>query len=229
MKKRLSLLILLMALQKLYGMDIQITGKDLGFYLTPEYNRAFNFCWDISAVGSIDLNNRFSLTGGLAMGTTGNVFDIDLFAGGETFFYAGIPIFISLAYKYNGLAEYENHTHSIPLLVSLKLRRVGFSMGPTFRFTSFFGEPPVFEPVLSISVYVFLIDNDFLRLGLKAANFDDFTHGNIGAYFLNLNSVVRLNKKLSLVNEVEIRQSGSVALAFNFYGFAYRGGVEFSW
>jgi hypothetical protein len=229
MKKKFSLLILLMVFQKLYGLDAQITGKELGFYFTPEYNRAFNFCWDISAAGSIELNNRYSVNGGLAIGTTGSSFDIDLFAGGETFFYAGIPVYFSLAYKYNGLVEYENHTHSIPLLVSLKLRRAGVSLGPTFRLTSFFGGPPLFEPVLSISAYVFFIDNGFLRLGLKAANFDNFTSGNFGAYFFNLNSVARLNKKLSLVNEIEIRQSGSVTLASNFYAFVFRGGVEFSW
>jgi len=229
MKRKILLLILLAVFQKLFGMDIQITSKNSGFYFTPEYNRAFNFCWDISAVGSIELNNRYIIKSGFAMGTTGRVFDMDFFTGGEMFFNAGIPIYVSLAYNYNGIPEYENHTHSIPLLVSLKGQWAGISIGPNFRFTSFFGEPPIFEPILSISIYIVLIDSDFLRLGLKAANFDNFTFGNFGAYFFNLNSVVRLNKRLSIVNEIEILQSGSVTLASNFYGFVYRGGVEFSW
>jgi len=228
-KKKVLLLFLLISLQNLYSLDIQITDKDLGFYFTPEYNRVFNFCWDISAIGSVELNKLFTINSGLALGTTGRFFDLDFFAGGETFFDVGIPIYVSLAYMYNGIPEYENHSHSIPLLFSIKGQRAGISIGPTFRFTSFFGETGIFEPILSISIYLIIIDNDFLRLGLRSANFDVFTFGNFGAYYLNLNSVMRLDKKLSIINEIEIRQSGSAALSSNFYGLVYRGGVKFSW
>jgi len=70
---------------------------------------------------------------------------------------------------------------------------------------------------------------DSLRIGLKAANFSDFTSYNFGAYFLNLNSAIRLNKKISLINEIEIHQSGSSTLASTFYGLIYRGGVALLW
>ena len=229
MRRKAFLFIFLMVLQKLSGLEVQITAKDLGFYFTPEYSRSLDFCWDISAIGSLELNNRHVIKSGLAMGTTGRVFDIDFFASGETFFNIGIPIYVSLAYKYNGIPGYGNHAHSIPLLISLKWQRAGFSVGPTFRLTSFFGEPVIFESVISISVYVIFIDNDFMRLGLKVANFNDFTNGNFSALFLNLNSVMRLGKRLSLVNEIEIRQSGLDGLTSSFYGFVYRGGVGFSW
>jgi len=229
MKRKIFFLVFILIFQKLYSLDIHITAKDFGFYFTPEYNRSLDFCWDISATGSVELNNRYSLKSGLAMGTTGRVFDLDFFAGGETFFNLGIPIHVSLAYVYNGIPEYENHSHSIPLIFTFKGRRAGISFGPNFRFTSFFGEPPIFESVMSVSIYMFFIDNDFLRLGIKAANFNDFTFGNFGAYFLNLNSVIRLSKRLSIVNEFEILQSGSGTLAANFYSIVYRGGVKLSW
>ena len=229
MKRKAAFFVFFIIFQKLYGLEIQITAKDLGVYFTPEYNRAFDFCWDISTIGSIELNNRFNTRSGLALGAAGRVFDVDFFAVGETFFDARIPLFISLAYKYNGLPEYGNHTHSIPLLVSFKGRRAGITMGPNFRLTSFFGGPPVYEPVMSVSVYMILVDNDFLRLELKSANFDNFTSGNFGAYYLNLNGVIRLSEKLSMIHEVEIRQSGGAALTSNFYGFVYRGGIKFSW
>jgi len=228
-KKKIILLVFLAVLQKLYSADIQVTGTDAGFYFTPEYNRAYNFCWDISAVGSVTLNDRHVINGGLALGAAGDTFDIKLFAGAETVFYTRIPIYVNLSYRYNGLPEYESHTHSIPLLVSLKWQRIGFYLGPSFRFSSFFGDEPVFESMVSLLVYVILFDDEHLRIGLKAANFDDFSIDNFGAYFLNLNSVVRLNEKLSIVNEIEMRQSGSVALTSNFYGFIYRGGVKLKW
>ena len=229
MKKESLLLILFVVLQNLYGADIQITGKDLESHFTPEYNRAYYFCWDISTIGSITLNNRYNIKTGLALGTAGSTFDIKLFTAGEAVLSSRIPIYLSLAYKYNGLPEYEYHNHSIPLIASLEWKWAGFSLGYNFRLLSFFGEPPVFEPVLLLSVYVFFIDNDFLRLGLKAANYDDFTSDNFGAYFLNLNSVIRLNKKISIINEIEIHQSGSSTLTSTFYRLVYRGGVALLW
>jgi len=223
------LVILLLVLQKLQGIDMQITGKELGGYITPEYNRAFLFCGDIAAVGALTLNNRYVIKSGLALGTVGVNFDIKTFAGGKAAPFANIPLSFGLDYQYNGLPKFENHTHSLLLLASYTTNRAGISLGHNFRFTSFFGEAAIFEPVFACSVYVFFINNESLRLGLKAANFDDFTSANLGAYFLNLNSAIRLNEKISLINEIEIHQSGSIALASNFYGVVYRGGAVFSW
>jgi len=221
-KKEGVLLIFFVALQNLYGVDTQI-------YCSPEYNRAFNFCWDIAAVGSVNLNNRYTIKSGLALGALRDTFDIKIFTGGEMTPFARFPLYFGLGYQYNGLPQYENHSHSIPHLASLKWKWAGFSLGCNFRLTSFFGETPVFEPALLALVYVYFINNNRLLLGLKAANFDNFTCGNFGAYYLNLNSLIRLNKKLSLINEIELRQSGSIALTSNFYGIVYRGGAAFSW
>jgi len=221
--------LVLIMLQKLYGINIQNSDKELSSYFTFEYNRALNYCWDISTVGSLKFKDRHIVKSGLAMGGTGNIFNIKGFIGGETSFFTSFPVNLSLNYSYNGLPAYENHTHSILFLASIKRQWWGVSAGTSFRFTSFFGEPAVFEPILSFLVYVFFINNDTLKLGLRIANFDNFTSGNMGAYFLNINSSVRLSERLSLINEIEILQSGSIALASNFYGIVYKGGVTFSW
>jgi hypothetical protein len=165
------------------------------------------------------------------LGTAGTVFEIKGFAGGEAALPLGIPLFVSLAYNYNALPEYEYHSHSVPVLLSFHGRRVTAALGTNFRFAFFsgFGEPPVFEPILTASIYVAIIDTDFLRLGLRVANYNDFVYENLGAYFLSLNTVVYLKENLSLFNELELHQSGSIALASNFYRIVYRGGVTVSW
>jgi hypothetical protein len=229
MKKKVLLLIFLIILQKLFGADIQITGKNLEVYVTPELNRAFYFCWDISTIGSVNLNNRYTVRTGLAMGTVGNAFELKMFVGGEAAPFTRIPLSFSLAYKYNGIPEYEYHNHSLPLLAALKWKWAGFSLGYNFRFSSFFGEPPIFEPVPTASVYAYFINNESLRIGVISANYNDFTSGNLGSYFLNLNSLIRLNGRIYVINEIEIHQSGSITLASNFYGLVYRGGVTFTW
>jgi len=140
-----------------------------------------------------------------------------------------IPLFIAIAYSYNGLPEYENHTHSIPLLFSYKGKRIGAVLGINLRFSSFLDESLVFEPVVCISVYGIILKTDNLQFKIEAANFNDFTYDNLSAYFFKLNNIFNLSKRLSLINEIELHQSGSITLASNFYGVTYRGGVMFSW
>jgi len=210
-------------------MDLHITGKELGFFYSPEYNRTFNFCWDISTAGIVKLNDRHTIKAGLAIGFVGTIFEIKGFAGGEAALPVNVPLYVGFAYNYNGLPEYENQTHSIPLLFSYKGKRVGAVLGITSRFSSFLDESPVFESIFSASVYVVFIKTDILQFKIEAANFNDFSYGNLGAYFLKLNNITKLSRRLSLINEFELHQSGSIALTSNFYGAAYHGGVMFSW
>jgi len=235
MRRMILLLVLAVVVQNLHSLDTQATGDvpvpggGLGFYFTPEYNRALNFCWALSTVGAVEFNERYTVKSGLALGGAGNTFDIKLFAGGAASLPIGVPLSVSVAYNYNGLPGYEAHSHSILPLVSLAYHRAGVSIGPNFRFTRFFGGQPAFESILAFGAYVNFITTDYLELGLRIANFDDFIYGNFGSYFLNLYSTVRLNEKLSLVNDIEIHQGGSVALTANFYGIVCRTGVLFSW
>jgi hypothetical protein len=228
-KKTIFLAVFLILARNLYSADIQISDKETDFYFTPEYNRAFDFCWDISALGRIKLNGQHTIKAGLAMGTAGTVFEMKGFVGGDAALPVGIPLFICLAYNYNGLPEYDYHAHSLPLLLSFQGKRISASLGVNFRFASFFGESPIFEPIITASIYVAIINTRILRMGLKTANYNDFSYGNLGAYFLGLNSVVYLKKNLSLLNELELHQSGSIALTSNFYRIVYRGGVKISW
>jgi len=140
-----------------------------------------------------------------------------------------VPLYINLAYNYNGLPEYEYHIYSVPLLFSYKGKKAGAALGINSRFTSFLGEPAVYEPILCISLYLFIYKTDILQFKLEASNFNDFTYNNFDANFLKLNNIINLNKRLSLINEIELHQSGNIALASNFYGIAYHGGVIFLW
>jgi hypothetical protein len=177
-----------------FGMDFKITGKEMGFLFSPEYNRALNFCWDLSAAGTVKLNDSYAVKAGLALGSVGTVFEIKGFAGGEIALPVSIPLYIGLSYNYNGLPEYENHTHSLPLLFSYKGKRFGAALGINPRFSSFFGEPAVFEPIFCISLYVFIYKSDILQFKLEVSNFNDFTYKNFGAYFFKLNNIINLNK-----------------------------------
>ena len=229
MKKKIIIpIIFALTMQNLFGADIQFTEKEAGVYITPEINRTFYSCWNFSADGGVKINERYGVKGGLAMGTAGTTFEIKAFAGGEAAIPVKVPLFVSLAYNYNGLPDYESHTHSILPSVSLNWPLAGISAGPGFRFTSFFSEV-LFEPVISASLYVNFINTDNLRLGFRIATFDNFTMYNFGGYFLNLNSKIRLSKLVFLINEIELHQSGSVGLVSNFYRCVYRGGVTLSW
>ena len=225
----LALLFLVQNLSALDLQNIEITKKEAGFDFRGEYNKTLNHSIDFSALGSIELNEQFKFKSGLALGNTGGGFDI------KTFIQSGIgplfnrPLYASLSYVYNGLPDYESHAHIILPFVSYNGQRAGISIGPNFRFNRYFGELSVFESTLSFLIYVYLINYDKLRIGMNVANFNDFYVGLFGSYFLNLNSLIRINNQWSIVNDIELLQSGGTALTTNFYGIVYRGGVRFSW
>jgi len=212
-----------------FGMDLKITGKEIGVFCSPEYNRTFNFCWDFSTVGILKINDNDAIKAGLSLGSVGTAFEVKGFAGGETALSVSAPLFIGFFYNYNGLPEYEYHTHSLPLLFSYKGERAGGVLGFNTRFSSFLGEAPVVELIPFVSLFVFIYKTDILQFKLEVSNFNDFTYGNFGAYFLKINNVINLNKGLSLINEIELHQSGGITTASNFYGVVYHGGVIFLW
>jgi hypothetical protein len=161
--KTLIIFVFFVAVHNLFSADLYITGKELELFFSPEYNRTFNFCWNLSVSGIVNLNDRHAIKSGLAMGFAENIPEIKGFAGGEAAFPFNIPLYIGLAYNYNGLPEYDNHTHSIPALLSYKGKRAGACLGINSRFSSFFGESPVFEPALIASLYLILIKTDFFQ------------------------------------------------------------------
>ena len=222
-------LVFFLLAHNLPALNINLTGKEAGFDFRAEYNRSLFHSIDCAVLGAVEFNELYAFKGGISLGGTGDSFDIKTFTQGRIGPLFNIPLYFSLAYIYNGLPAYETHMHTLLPAASLNGRRAGITIGPGLRFTRFFGESALFESMLSFSAYVNFINNEKLRLGLSWANFSDFFAGTMGSYSLRVNSVIALNEHWSLINDLELLQSGSVGLAANFYGIAYRGGVRFSW
>jgi len=216
-------------IEALHGIDFRVTGVELNLQFAPEYNRTFLFCWDISAIGALALNNRHSLRAGIALGQVGRDFELKLLAGGEAAPFARVPVYFDLAYKYNGIPEFEYRLNSLRFMTSFRQERWGVSLGAAFKFHGFFGEYTTFEPALLFSAHAFFIKNESFRFGMNIRNFTEFSPRILDAFSYNFNTLLRLNERVSLINEVELLVSGSGGLAANFYSFVYRGGVLISW
>ena len=233
MKRRLilfiALIVILFSAANVCALDIKITEKEIEVYYKNEYNRSFNYYGELSTVGSIELNDSYSLKSGFSIGMDEGGADIKLFTNAGIEPIKKIPLKLSLTWNYNGLPEYETHTHTIQPVISYNTGRAGIATGISFRFTSFFGESALYESVFSFSAYFNFINNERLRIGISCANFNDFYAGNMGAYLFGFNSAVNINDNWSIVNDIELMQSGSVALSANFYGIAWRTGAVFSW
>jgi hypothetical protein len=224
-------LILSVFLARLCAFDVDITGKELGFDIKPEYNRFFNYCYDFSLFGALELNDRLTLGGGAALGQTGEALDIDLFGRGDYRLPLPIalPLSVGILGTYNGIPDYLIHVHTVLPFLSIQGKWAGLSAGVTLRSTLFDQEPVIFESILAFSGFVNFIQTERIKVGLECANFDNFLAGNMGSYFLNLTSRVYLAKGISLINEIKIEQTGSVGLDSNLYGIAYRGGLVCRW
>jgi len=211
--------------------DIQITQKEAGADLRFESNRSLDYSGDISVFGDIELNSQFGLKSGLALGWVDAGFDIVLFGSVRYAPFAGLPLNANILYNYNGLPGplFNSHTHSLLPYISYNARMAGIAAGINCRFTSYFGEPAIFESMLSFSGYVNFINTDTLLFGLSVANFNDFDIRNMGSYYASLNLAIRLNDQWTFTNGLEFKQAGSIGLSSTFYGFTYRGGVRFTW
>jgi len=219
--------VLLFCVQAVYGIDL--TGKEIEMSLTGEYNRGAEYIFGISAAGGIELNNVCKFRSGVLYDKNADISDINSFFSGKYLPFSKIPLSFSLLYIYNGIPEYETHSHSILPFVSYNTKRIGISLGANLRFTSFFGETAVFESVISSLLSFYFINNEKLRLGISAGNFSEFYAKNTGAYSICVNSGLRLNNNMFLINELEFMQSGADGLVSIFYGLALRGGVKFTW
>jgi len=214
---------------------IDITDKELDVYLRTEYNRSFGGCWDLSVIGNIKPLDLFMLRGGLSVGSlSAGIDDIKAFSSAHIDPFSLIPLRFSVFYIYNGLLYYDVHAQSIIPVVSYGVSRAGVSRagvsyGPCFRFTSFFGEAAQYELINSFSAYVNIINNGKRRLEAVVGNFSDFYAKNMGAYSLKFDYSMFIAGNWTVINEVELLQSGSDALTANFYGLAWRGGAKYSW
>jgi len=228
-KNKLFLFIFFICSRNVYSLDMHITGKEIETSLRGEYNRTFYQYGEISAVGAIELNNRYKVRGGLSFGASAFDNDINTFINAGCSPFLKFPLNFSVSYIYNGLPEYEAHTHSIMPIVSFNAKRAGISIGPNFRLSSFFGEPAIFESILSFYVYFNLINNNTLHIGTAWGNYNDFHAKNIGAYSLDFYAIIRLHANWNIISEVELMQSGGDGLSSAFYGISCRAGVKYSW
>lgn len=228
-QKGLLPLLFFLAVHNIHAFDMEITGKTIEGYSRKEYNRTSLYYGELSSIGAIALNDRYVFKSGISIGKTAVDTDIKLCNSARFDPFAGKPLQIAAAYLYTGLPEYRTHAHTILPVIAYNARWAGIGIGTGLRFTSFSGEPALFEAVLSFSGYVNFICKEALRIGIRCANFNDFSAGNMGSYALTLNSAVRLTKNWSIMNDLELMQSGSVALSAGFYGIAWRGGAQFTW
>jgi len=223
------MLILLICIRQLHALDIEITEKQAEAHLRGEYNRIYNFFGDISTAGAIELNSRLKFKAGFSIGWARDITDIRLFSGARFGLLEKWPLTLGLSWIYNGLPEYAVHSHTLLPCLSWDDKYWGIALGPSFRFTSFFSESTISETTLSFSIYANFINNEKIRIGVCFANFNDFQAHNFGFYSLCFNSALRITPSWSLLNELELKQSGGDGLTTSFYGIALGGGARFTW
>jgi hypothetical protein len=227
--RKVIILVFFIYAQKIHALDIELTGKEVEAHLRGEYNRNYYFSGDISAIGAVELNNRLEFGTGVSLGWAEGITDLKIFTNASFRLLKKWPLGIGFSWIYNGLPEYEVHSHTLLPVVFFNAKYGGISFGPGFRFTSFFNELTIFQPTLSISIYVNFINNEKALIGLNLANYNDFQANNFALYMLCVNSAIHLNRGWSLLNKLELKQSGGDGLSATFYGAALRTGARFKW
>jgi hypothetical protein len=227
--RKIIMFVFFICVQEIHALDINVTGKEAEAHLGAEYDRGVHFYGDISAIGAVELNNRLKFKTGLSLGRAEGITDLRIFSNVRFGLPIKWPLGLGFSWVYNGLPDYEAHSSTVLPVIYYNAKFGGITIGPGFRFTSFFNEKAIFEPTLSIMVYANFINNEKLRIGISLSNFNDFQVRNFALYSLCLNSAVRINRQWSVLNELELKQSGGDGLTAAFYGVALRGGARFAW
>jgi hypothetical protein len=207
---------------------LPLTRAEIGCTFEPELNRTFYTGVAFASFGAVTVNT-FAASGGVALGVLNNAFDMKIFAKAEYRLPIKLPLIFSFHYTYNGLPDYKTHIQSLLPMVALKGRWVGTAIGPAWHFTIFKQEPVIIEPIFAFSAYVNLYNTEKGRIGLECANYTDFVSRNMGSYSFRLYTSIRITPICTFINDLTLYQTGSVGLAAQLYGIAYRGGIAFTW
>ena len=228
-KKLLTLLCFCLALCEVNGNEIKITTIRGGAEFNPEFNRAFNYCWNFDCYGGIEFNRKLAFDSGFSIGKVGDEYAFNAFADGGWSLNFGRPVSFraNTAYLYNTIPEYKTDIHSIVPYSSLAWRRLDVSMGADLRFTLYDGTYIIFEPIFVFSLRYTIIDTKRLDLDICFFNLDRYLARNSNAYSLSFGSLIHLKGYIYLKNNLELLQTGSGSLAANFYGISYKGGIVF--
>jgi len=232
--RKIIILVFLICVREIYALGIELTGKEVEAHLRGEYNRSYNFFGDISAISAVELNHRLKFKAGVSLGWAEGITDIKIFTNACFNLFKkwqGLlgPLGLGLSWMYNGLPEYEAHSHTLLPVIYYNAKYGGITVGYGFKFNSFFKESAIFQHALSISVYANIINNEKLRIGVNFGNYNDFQVNSLTLSSLCFNSAVQINRNWSVLNELEIKQSGIAGLTTTFYGIALRGGARYTW
>jgi len=232
MSIRIKLFISLFLLFSLQGLFAQEVSKEAEIYIRGEYNRGNYSNGEVQMLGNFGFNEFLNLRTGFSyLQNTASPELNFLFKAGVSPFtneYAA-PLSFSVSYILNTIVEYDITTHSVFPSISYKTDRFGAEVGPSLRFTSFFGEDPQFESILSFYVYINFIKTDSFLFGAGCGTFDEFNARNMAALWLDLHADIRLNEKFTIMNQLVWMQSGLDGLTATFYGISFKTGVKFSW
>jgi hypothetical protein len=237
-KKIKMLLIFLICIQSIHAQDaktsddlgIEITNVETEYFLISDFNRTFNYVGGFSTTGKIEFNNRVAVKEGVYLNCwPDNVNIIKLFTHATYRILANWPLEAKLAWVYNGLPDYETHSHAIAPVISWNEKYYGISVGYGFRFTSFFSERPLAEHMWPVGVYVNFINNKRICVGMSLANYTDFQIDSFIAFALAAKISINLEDGFSLINELEFRQSGVDGLTATVHGVVWKGGAKLTW
>ena len=211
-------------------LGITITHTEIEYFIISDFNRTFNYLGGFSLSGLIEFNHRVTVKEGVYLNCLPeDVNMIKIFTNATYRILKDWPLDAKLAWTYNGLPDYETHSHTIAPIISWNEKYYGISVGYGFRFTYFFGEGPEIEHILPVGIYVNFINDKKICVGMSLANYSDFQMDSFIAFALAAKVTLNIEDGFSIINEFELRQSGADGLTNIVYGVIWKGGVKLSW
>jgi hypothetical protein len=233
-KKAFVVIFLYFIIQHNYSAEIEITNRELSVNLVNSYNRVFHYSAESSVALSLSLNDIFIMTGGFSAGGNYRYDETNAIASMELSFGFLRPhffkhLFFGFFYQFEEFPNFEMHCDSIVPALAFKGKIGGIAIGWRRMWTSYYGEYPIDEAVLAFRTYLYVINARHFSFDVIFANYDLFYMGSYGAFYLGLNTVCKINDNVSINNDLNVYQSGSVGFTGVLYGLSLQSGVKISW
>jgi hypothetical protein len=214
--------------------EIKVTEHEMTFDLVNNYDRVFRYSTLVSSDAMLVFNDVVNVKAGASYG--GNrlydKFNVSAETGLSLKFLKKIflrNLCFDLFYTMESYPKFYTVSNSVITAIGLKAKFAGISLGWHGIWTSFYEESAIYEAGISFKIYIKLLQAKKLTMDIIFSNFDFYSHGGYGNYYLGINTVNKINGNFSVYGDLSIYQSGSVGFSSTFYGLSLRSGIKISW
>jgi hypothetical protein len=227
--------ILLLPLSYLFAQDSVREEKkyvnEVKTYITPGGSTVYGNNIGFSGLYTRHLTDRIDVSGGIYFSTKRKIFfsSLNIFGSYRFPLSKSINLYANAKINWTDYSEFHLNEYVYRMAVKFESNYIDLELGNcVFNYTSY-GEhqTEAYNPSFAFNVRFNKLTSPFY-VGLFIRNYDDFYFDNYNVIW-GLNSYYRLNKRISLLGELNIQPAGNMSQLATKYAYYFKLGGIYKW